>query len=212
MARAGHGFTRMKKSITLVETPRDAFQGLTHFIPTPEKIRYICALLDAGFTHIDLGSFVSPKAVPQMADSEQIFTAFAKRPGLERIAIVVNEIGAQRAGFAKIGLKRYGSHTVPRNQFLREFGGDVRRRVVMCDDVAGFGRRRERHCASSADAAGCAGDDGDGPRCFNWIHAPIVDQSRQSGNVRDTNEWTLCEIRLTIAACCRFRFPKRNSI
>jgi|ERR1043165_306805 hydroxymethylglutaryl-CoA lyase len=87
----------MPESVTLVETPRDAFQGLTRFIPTAEKIRYIEALLEAGFQHIDLGSFVSPKAVPQMADSEAIFAAFAGRPGLERIAIVVNEQGARRA-------------------------------------------------------------------------------------------------------------------
>ncbi|HLX59830.1 MAG TPA: hydroxymethylglutaryl-CoA lyase [Planctomycetota bacterium] len=97
----------MPSTVTLVETPRDAFQGLKRFIPTPEKIRHIAALLDAGFTHVDLGSFVSLKAVPQMADSEQVFAAFAARPNLERIAIVANKLGAQRA-FAQAGVDTLG--------------------------------------------------------------------------------------------------------
>src|SRR5262249_28511040 len=83
--------------VTIVETPRDAFQGLPKLIPTAEKVRYIGALLDAGFTHIDLASFVSPKAVPQMADSNDVVAAFAARTGLERIAIIANEEGMKRA-------------------------------------------------------------------------------------------------------------------
>jgi hydroxymethylglutaryl-CoA lyase len=94
-------------AVTLVETPRDAFQGLPKVIPLAEKIRYIELLLDAGIKHIDLGSFVSPKAVPQMADSAEVFAAFSSRPGLERIAIVANEVGAQRA-LATPGLDTLG--------------------------------------------------------------------------------------------------------
>jgi len=87
----------MLEQVTIVETPRDAFQGLPKFIPTAEKIRYIQTLKDAGFKHIDVGSFVSPKAVPQMADSESVVRAFSSSKELERIAIIVNEQGLERA-------------------------------------------------------------------------------------------------------------------
>ena len=85
-------------SITLVECPRDAFQGLPKFIPTQEKIAYLEALIDAGFTHIDFGSFVSAKAVPQMRDTEEVFAAVRDyRKEVYFIAIVANERGLDRA-------------------------------------------------------------------------------------------------------------------
>jgi hydroxymethylglutaryl-CoA lyase len=87
----------MPNSITIVETPRDAFQGLPKLIPAAEKIRYVHALIDAGFKHIDLGSFVSPKAVPQMADSREVVYEFRNLKNVERIAIIVNEQGLERA-------------------------------------------------------------------------------------------------------------------
>jgi len=59
-------------SIKLVECPRDAWQGLHGQIPTNIKVAYLRALIDAGFKHIDAVSFVSSKAVPQMADSEAV--------------------------------------------------------------------------------------------------------------------------------------------
>src|SRR5215468_5524135 len=59
-------------SVKLIECPRDAWQGLKKQIPTKVKVRYLRALIAAGFQHIDAVSFVSPKAVPQMTDSEQV--------------------------------------------------------------------------------------------------------------------------------------------
>jgi hydroxymethylglutaryl-CoA lyase len=87
----------MSDTVIVVETPRDAFQGLSKFIPTPEKIAYVDAVLAAGIKHVDLGSFVSPKAVPQMSDSEEVVRRFLKLTDTERIAIVVNGKGLQRA-------------------------------------------------------------------------------------------------------------------
>ena len=63
----------MSNHVTITECPRDAFQGLPRFIPTETKIEYMKGLIRAGFTRIDFGSFVSPKAVPQMADSSVVF-------------------------------------------------------------------------------------------------------------------------------------------
>lgn len=86
------------KKISLVECPRDAMQGWVHFIPTSEKIRYINALLKVGFDIIDFGSFVSPRAIPQMADTKDVLKGLeldATRTKL--LAIVANVRGAEEA-------------------------------------------------------------------------------------------------------------------
>ncbi|HXR16192.1 MAG TPA: hydroxymethylglutaryl-CoA lyase [Terriglobales bacterium] len=81
----------------LVECPRDAWQGLRGQIPTHIKLEYLRALISAGFKHIDAASFVSPTAVPQMADSEEVLKELDPPDDVEIIGIVVNEKGAQRA-------------------------------------------------------------------------------------------------------------------
>jgi hydroxymethylglutaryl-CoA lyase len=88
--------------VKLIECPRDAWQGLPDFIPTEYKVEYLKALLAAGFKHIDAVSFVSPKHVKQMADSEevmrQLFPSLAQYAAApEIIGIVVNEKGLERA-------------------------------------------------------------------------------------------------------------------
>jgi hydroxymethylglutaryl-CoA lyase len=92
----------MPEPIKLIECPRDAWQGLADFIPTETKAEYLKELVLAGFKHIDAVSFVSPKYVKQMADSEEVMAklndslpASAERP--EIIGIVVNEKGLERA-------------------------------------------------------------------------------------------------------------------
>jgi len=83
--------------ITLIECPRDAWQGLPGQIPTAVKVDYLKALIAAGFKHIDAVSFVSPKAVPQMADSENVLNELDPPDDVEIIGIVVNERGVERA-------------------------------------------------------------------------------------------------------------------
>ena len=83
--------------VKLIECPRDAWQGLKKQIPTELKVRYLRALIEAGFKHIDAVSFVSPKAVPQMADSEKVLEQMGPARDVEIIGIVVNERGAERA-------------------------------------------------------------------------------------------------------------------
>ena len=84
-------------AVTLIECPRDAWQGLSRRIPTELKARYLRVLINAGFKHIDAVSFVSPKAVPQMADSEKVLEQIDRPNDVEIIGIVVNEKGAERA-------------------------------------------------------------------------------------------------------------------
>ncbi len=87
----------MRDSVTIVECPRDAWQGLKGQIPAVRKAAYLRQLVDAGFRHIDAASFVSPAAVPQMADSEEVLRLLGPVPGVEIIGIVVNAQGAERA-------------------------------------------------------------------------------------------------------------------
>jgi hydroxymethylglutaryl-CoA lyase len=83
--------------VKLIECPRDAWQGLTGQIPVEVKAQYLRALIGAGFKHIDAVSFVSPKAVPQMADSEEVLEQLDPPDDVEIIGIVVNEKGVERA-------------------------------------------------------------------------------------------------------------------
>lgn len=87
----------MPASVKIVECTRDAWQGLPLQIPARHKAAYLRRLIDAGFSHIDAVSFVSPKAVPQMADSERVLELLQPPQNVEIIGIVVNEQGAQRA-------------------------------------------------------------------------------------------------------------------
>jgi hydroxymethylglutaryl-CoA lyase len=89
-------------SVTIVECPRDAWQGLGEIIPTPQKVKYLRTLVTLGFGHIDAVSFVSPKHVPQMADSEGVMKELSgvRLPSGEApeiIGIVVNAQGLERA-------------------------------------------------------------------------------------------------------------------
>lgn len=90
-------------AVKLVECPRDALQGLPHFVPTEIKTALLQRLLAAGFRHLDCASFVSPQAVPQMADSAEVLTDLGPPPaGTELIAVVLNLRGLERAAATEI--------------------------------------------------------------------------------------------------------------
>jgi len=84
-------------AVKIVECPRDAWQGLSRHIPAETKAEYLRALVSAGFKQIDAVSFVSPRLVPQMADSEDVLKRLDPPDDVEIIGIVVNEQGADRA-------------------------------------------------------------------------------------------------------------------
>jgi hydroxymethylglutaryl-CoA lyase len=84
--------------VSLVECPRDAMQGIKTLIPTPEKIAYLQQLLSCDFDYLDFGSFVSPKAVPQMADTNEVLNGLDLSVSKTRLlAIVANYRGAEQA-------------------------------------------------------------------------------------------------------------------
>jgi hydroxymethylglutaryl-CoA lyase len=134
----------MKPAVKLVECPRDAWQGLKQQIPTEVKVAYLRALIAAGFKHIDAVSFVSPKAVPQMADSEQVLEGLDPPDDVEIIGIVVNEQGANRAiateAVRTLGFPYSLSPTFLRqnqNQSLEE-AFDVLEKIKLKADEAGL--------------------------------------------------------------------------
>jgi hydroxymethylglutaryl-CoA lyase len=86
-----------EQAIKVIECPRDAWQAFPEVIPAERKAEYLRALIDAGFRHLDAVSFVSPTAVPQMADSERVLELLRPASEVEIIGIVVNRQGAERA-------------------------------------------------------------------------------------------------------------------
>jgi len=132
-------------AVKLIECPRDAWQGLKRQIPTELKARYLRALIEEGFKHIDAVSFVSPKAVPQMADSEKVLEQIDLPDDVEIIGIVVNEKGAERAiatkAVATLGFPYSISETFLRknqNQTLED-GYKVLQSIKTTADKAGLG-------------------------------------------------------------------------
>ena len=90
------------KSIKIIECPRDAMQGIKAFIPTAEKVAYIQSLLRVGFDTIDFGSFVSPKAIPQMVDTAEVLAQLdLSQTQSKLLAIIANTKGAELASVHK---------------------------------------------------------------------------------------------------------------
>src|ERR1044071_6656563 len=86
------------KYIHIVECPRDAMQGWKHFIPTEKKIEYLNSLLKVGFDTLDFGSFVSPSAIPQMADTALLISKLdLENSKTKLLAIIANVRGAREA-------------------------------------------------------------------------------------------------------------------
>lgn len=90
------------KNIKIIECPRDAMQGIRDFIPTQKKVDYIQSLLRVGFDTIDFGSFVSPKAIPQMQDTAEVLAQLdLSQTQSKLLAIIANTQGAQLASVHK---------------------------------------------------------------------------------------------------------------
>lgn len=88
----------MSDTVKIIECPRDAMQGIKTFIPTEKKVKYIQSLLNCGFDTIDFGSFVSPKAIPQMTDTAQVLSQLdLSKTKSKLLAIVANVRGAEAA-------------------------------------------------------------------------------------------------------------------
>ena len=92
----------MSLPVKIIECPRDAMQGIKSFVPTSLKVQYIQSLLRVGFDTIDFGSFVSPKAIPQMVDTAEVLSLLdLSKTSSKLLAIIANSRGALAAASYK---------------------------------------------------------------------------------------------------------------
>ncbi len=88
----------LPERVTITEVgPRDGLQNEDRYVETPQKVELIARLAEAGFSRIEAGSFVSPKAIPQMRDAAEVFAAMPRREGVTYVALVPNVVGARNA-------------------------------------------------------------------------------------------------------------------
>jgi len=125
------------KKVKLIECPRDAMQGIkSHFIPTQAKSQYINALLRVGFNTIDFGSFVSPKAIPQMRDTAEVLSKLdLSKTESKLLAIVANIRGAQDASkFEQINYLGY-PFSISENFQMRNTGKTIAESILILDEI-----------------------------------------------------------------------------
>ena len=124
------------KKVQLVECPRDAMQGWKHFIPTEKKIDYINSLLEVGFDTLDFGSFVSPRAIPQMADTKEVVQKLkVKSSSTKLLAIVANTRGAEEAvNYSEISYLGFPFSISPTFQ-MRNTNSSVEESLVRVEEI-----------------------------------------------------------------------------
>ena len=125
------------KNVKLIECPRDAMQGIkSHFIPTEAKAQYINALLNVGFDTIDFGSFVSPKAIPQMRDTAAVLSKLDLSSTRSKLlGIIANIRGAEEASqFEEINYLGY-PFSISENFQMRNTGKTIEESIVILDTL-----------------------------------------------------------------------------
>jgi hydroxymethylglutaryl-CoA lyase len=125
-----------ENKIALIECPRDAMQGWKHFIPTEKKIEYLNCLLQVGFHTIDFGSFVSPKAIPQMTDTKEVIRKLNLNGSKSKLlAIVANTRGAEEAiVFDEISFLGFPFSISPSFQ-MRNTNSTIEESMIRVDEI-----------------------------------------------------------------------------
>ena len=123
-------------SVKIIECPRDAMQGIKSFIPTELKVRYLQALLGCGFDTLDFGSFVSPRAIPQMADTAQVLNGLdLSETKTKLLAIVANLRGAESTlGFEAIEFIGY-PFSISENFQMRNTHKTIEESMIVLSDI-----------------------------------------------------------------------------
>jgi hydroxymethylglutaryl-CoA lyase len=129
----------MGERIKILETPRDAMQGIRPFIPTERKIAYINTLLKVGFDVIDFGSFVSPKAIPQLRDTAKVLKGLNLSDSKTELMVVVgNKRGAETAtAFEEIKYLGY-PHSVSDHFLMLNINSSLQKSRMLCEDLMGI--------------------------------------------------------------------------
>lgn len=130
--------------VLITECPRDAMQGLQDFVPTALKIQYLNELLRVGFGRLDFGSFVSPKAIPQMRDTAEVLDHLETTSATELIAIIANQRGAEAAcQFNQISYIGY-PFSISETFQLRNTNSDKEKAVQDLEQIASMAVSRSK--------------------------------------------------------------------
>ncbi|MDA8650691.1 hydroxymethylglutaryl-CoA lyase [Flavobacteriaceae bacterium] len=129
-------------SVKIIECPRDAMQGIKQWIPTVEKTQYIQSLLACGFDTIDFGSFVSPKAIPQMRDTQDVLSGLDRsNSSTNLLAIVANLRGAEQAmAFSEIDFIGY-PFSISENFQMRNTHKTIAESIIVLDQILSLARK-----------------------------------------------------------------------
>ncbi len=135
----------MSNQIKIIECPRDAMQGIKQFIPTEQKVQYIQSLLRVGFDTIDVGSFVSPKAIPQMVDTAKVLSQLdLSKTTSKLLAIVANTRGAESASKqSEIDYLGY-PFSISENFQMRNTHKTIAQSVLILDDILNIANRTNK--------------------------------------------------------------------
>ena len=136
----------MLKPVKIIECPRDAMQGIKQFIPTAQKVQYIQSLLRVGFDTIDFGSFVSPKAIPQMADTAAVLSQLdLSKTTSKLLAIIANTRGANDASkHAEINYLGY-PFSISENFQMRNTHKTIAESVTTLSDILEIADKSNKH-------------------------------------------------------------------
>ena len=135
----------MSKSIKIIECPRDAMQGIKEFIPTEQKVQFIQSLLRVGFDTIDFGSFVSPKAIPQMADTAEVLSKLdLSKTESKLLAIVANVRGANDASQHKEIDYLGFPFSISENFQMRNTHKTIAQSVIVLEEILNIADRSDK--------------------------------------------------------------------
>ncbi|WP_121965242.1 hydroxymethylglutaryl-CoA lyase [Myroides sp. N17-2] len=135
----------MKPAVKIIECPRDAMQGIKMFIPTEKKVQYIQSLLRVGFDTIDFGSFVSPKAIPQMVDTAELLSQLdLSKTQSKLLAIIANTRGAEQAAEHK-EIKYLGfPFSISENFQMRNTHKTIAESIVTLDEILNIATKTDK--------------------------------------------------------------------
>ncbi|MFH4964352.1 hydroxymethylglutaryl-CoA lyase [Gaetbulibacter sp. M235] len=135
----------MSNNIKVIECPRDAMQGIKNFIPTKRKVQYIQSLLRVGFDTIDVGSFVSPKAIPQMSDTAEVLEQLDLRKTISKLLVIVaNERGAEDAStHSQIDYLGY-PFSISENFQMRNTHKTIAQSVLILDNILNIADKSQK--------------------------------------------------------------------
>ena len=135
----------MSKKVKIIECPRDAMQGIKQFIPTEQKVQFIQSLLRVGFDTIDFGSFVSPKAIPQMVDTAEVLSRLdLSKTTSKLLAIVANLRGAEDAcKHSEIDYLGY-PFSISENFQMRNTHKTIAQSVLILEDILNIANKTNK--------------------------------------------------------------------